>query len=651
FASGRGLERFATGLYTTGDFDIDFVLLLSRGGGPVLAGRAPEKAKRPEERPLRGSLALQMAGHELVREVRGGMPASAGTVGLQDAPGAPGVGTPAVLGAAEVRGPGGRRLGIVVTGVYLDHRKVKLFSKNVGSPVAIVEEGGVISQGIGNELVRRLLPPRSLGARAVTFESGLRGERFLGAVALLPSTQGPIAAPLLVISDFDVTRVNQDITMALFLVTIAVGTVALALALLFGRRIARPIQDLTLTATAVREGNLQAQANVSGGDEVGQLGETFNDMTAALHRMTGDLRKAARDEHDLRARIETVINSMADGLVAVDDEHNVLAFNPAAESLTRFSAAAALGKSVEDVVDVRDARGTRLRLPVFDLAEGAVADAFLVGRGADPRPVAITSAVLRDADGRVTGAVAVIRDMTREFEVERMKSQFLANISHELRTPLTPIKGYAELLGRLEVPSDNAERFVQGILDSTRRLERIVELLVDYAALEGGRLSPRSGSVDLGSMVEELAGELKRRAPQYEVTAQITRGLPRVSGDARLLRRSLEEILDNAVKFSPQGGRIRLEARGPDGNGRRRRFVEVVISDEGIGIAPEHLDQIFSDFHQVDGSETRTYGGLGLGLAFVQRIVEAHDGRVGVESRPDRGTTLTITIPVSTEPR
>jgi signal transduction histidine kinase len=124
-------------------------------------------------------------------------------------------------------------------------------------------------------------------------------------------------------------------------------------------------------------------------------------------------------------------------------------------------------------------------------------------------------------------------------------------------------------------------------------------------------------------------------------------------GDERLLRRSLEEILDNAVKFSPQGGTITLEVRGAvRGNGQERRnrtrAVEVTVADEGIGIAPEDLSQIFSDFHQLDGSETRTFGGLGLGLAFVRRIVEAHDGTVTVDSEPEHGTRLTVSIPAAT---
>ncbi len=148
--------------------------------------------------------------------------------------------------------------------------------------------------------------------------------------------------------------------------------------------------------------------------------------------------------------------------------------------------------------------------------------------------------------------------------------------------------------------------------------------------------------------MQELADDARSRAKGHDIVVDVRSRLPRVLGDERLLRRSLEEVLDNALKFSPHGGTIRLEAKGAaSSNGRKERSVQITVSDEGIGIAPEDLPKIFSDFQQLDGSATRTYGGLGLGLAFVQRIVEAHEGSIDVASEPDKGTRLTISIPAA----
>ncbi|MGH2731256.1 MAG: sensor histidine kinase, partial [Actinomycetota bacterium] len=503
--------------------------------------------------------------------------------------------------------------------------------------------------------VSEVLPNRIraevLAGEAVSEQQTINNRSFFSAFAPVEADDIPIGATLVLSSPSRiVAATREDVTRTLFLVAMTVGAVVLVLAWVSGRRITRPIQLLTKTAGAVREGDLQAKAEVAGDDEVGRLGETFNEMTASLFRMTNDLREAAHQEHDLRVRIATIMQSMADGLVAVDGEKTIILFNREAEALTGIEETQAVGQPVDNIVDARNSQGERVSLPIYELAEGSVGGIYVARRNSDPVPVAVTSAVLRGEEGEITGAVAVVRDMTREHEVERMKTEFLSNISHELRTPLTPIKGYAEILGRKDVPAGKTEQFAKGILESTARLERIVELLVDFSAMEAGRLAPRTTPVDIGPLVSGLAEEWGKRFPRHTVVADVKARLPKIIGDERLLRRSLEEVLDNAVKFSPQGGRIVLEVRGTSGNGRGKA-VTVSVSDEGIGMAPDQLGTIFSDFRQLDGSETRTYGGLGLGLAFVRRIVEAHEGSVEVESEPERGTRFTITIPVGSSGR
>ena len=342
------------------------------------------------------------------------------------------------------------------------------------------------------------------------------------------------------------------------------------------------------------------------------------------------------------------MQSMADGLVAVGADLRVLAFNREAEKLTGISADDAMGRPIEEVLTAKDTQGSIIKLPIYDLAPGAADNIFLEQSDGNAVPVAVVSAPLTGEDGEAAGGVLVMRDMTREREVERMKTEFLSNISHELRTPLTPIKGYAEILGRKDIPPDKVQKFVAGILESTTRLERIVQLLVDFSAMEAGRLAPRTKTIDLSSMVEELAVEWSKRSDRHAVVTEIGAEVPNVVGDELLLRRSIEEVFDNAVKFSPYGGTITVEVKGAGANGSSEgRNVEVSISDEGIGIPSEDIPRIFSDFHQLDGSETRTFGGLGLGLAFVQRIIEAHDGSVTVVSEPQKGTRLTIAIPAA----
>ncbi|HEX2240209.1 MAG TPA: ATP-binding protein [Actinomycetota bacterium] len=644
------LREGAAGVLLREPFEEDFLIFMNEqreilgahGNGPVTALDEPAK-------PLSTLDLLKLAGSEVVADIAGGPADSSVSVEL--------IGRTAVVIAAQrVRDPVdvSRPVGIAAMGRYIDIRLIDQITERLKpARASLVVVDRLVATRLADPIgVRRLLP-QDLVAEMNLSEDPLSREHVVGsrnyfsAYESLSTAGGePVGTLILSAPASIVAETRDDVTRTLFLVALGVAAIVLLLAFLSGRRIARPIQVLTAAAGAVREGNLGARAEVSGEDEVGQLGESFNQMTASLATMTDDLRDAAREEQNLRARIEAIVQSMADGLVAVDAQRRVLAFNAQAAKLTGVRRSQALGKPIESVLEVKDSQGTRVHVPIYDLAEGSLTGVFLARRGDDPIPIALTSAVLKDEVGRPTGAVAVFHDMSREREVERMKSEFLANISHELRTPLTPIKGYAQILDRKDLPKTKTKGFVKGILESTARLERIVELLVDFAAMEAGRLAPRTTPVDVGPIVESLVADWRKRSPNHKWVTHVRTRLPRVVGDERLLRRSLEEVLDNAVKFSPQGGTIRVEARATASvNGKARRGVQLIVSDDGIGMAKEDLPRIFSDFSQIDASETRTYGGLGLGLSFVQRIVAVHQGTIEVESEPDRGTSITITVP------
>jgi signal transduction histidine kinase len=244
----------------------------------------------------------------------------------------------------------------------------------------------------------------------------------------------------------------------------------------------------------------------------------------------------------------------------------------------------------------------------------------------------------------------VFRDVSREAEAERMKSEFLSNVSHELRTPLTPIKGYTEILKRKQFPRQKALSFLDGILESTSRLERIVEILVDFAAMEAGRLRARTEPIDLRRFSAALLERWKEKGGVHQYALKVPANVPLVEADPKLLAKCVDELIDNAVKFSPPRNgtkrpRVTIEAE-VGGRGRDKRVLMSVV-DEGIGITEEQMPSIFQDFRQLDGSETRAYGGLGLGLAYAKRVVEVHNGAILVDSEPGKGSRFTLVLPVA----
>ncbi|MGH2740573.1 MAG: sensor histidine kinase [Actinomycetota bacterium] len=431
---------------------------------------------------------------------------------------------------------------------------------------------------------------------------------------------------------------GAPVNRTLFLATVGVIAGALVLAALIARRITRPIRLLTRAARRVQYGDLGVKADVGGEDEVGELAASFNQMTSSLETMTGELREAADEQSRLRGRLETVLDSMGDGLIAADPGGRVVTYNPAAEDIIGLSRTEVVGRRVADVL--------RLRAIDGQTAEDGVLPAgmaFLERRAGERVPVAVTSSPMRDASGAVTGHVYVLRDMSREHEIERMKSEFLSNVSHELRTPLTPIVGYSEMLAGKDVGEARAKEFATGILQSARRLERIVGMVVDYAAIEGGRMSVSRESASIRQLVLDAVDTWENRSGKHRITSRIASGVPKVHIDVGLVRRALDELLDNAVKYSPNGGTVRVSVELDASDARE--MVAVEVTDEGIGIEPEHLPRVFLDFRQVDASDTRKFGGLGLGLAFVKRIVEAHGGAIGINSHPGAGTTLRFTLP------
>jgi len=650
--TGQGVDELVEGVREIEFFDVDFVAILDANGRQLAFSREGphllNASRRGESERLNEVDVLSLLGSPVVGELGDGRSASSSIDVISEAS------IVTEMAGVEVESPtGDSRAGFLITARWIDQLTIEAIADTFApSHATLIVDGQVLASTLGSGVSGDAVMPEDVRRELVvggqeSLQQTIGGETYFGSVASLPNALGnPTAATLSLSAPSSiVANTREDVIRVLFLVALGVTIIVLVLAWLSGRRITRPIRQLTHAAVAVSEGNLDASAPVSGDDEVGRLGDTFNQMTSAIRRMTGDLRTAAHEEHHLRERIEKIIQSMADALIAVDGEARVVAFNAEAEVMVGRDAASVIGQPIAEVMRVIDSQGEPVHLPVFDLGEGSVGGVFLERSRRPPIPVAVTSAVLRGEAGEVAGGVAVLRDMTQEREIERIKSEFLSNISHELRTPLTPIKGYAELLTKKDVAPDKQRVFASGILNSTVRLERIVGLLVDFTALEAGRLAPKARLVDMGAVLKRLSAEWSDRASRHQFVAEIEPGLDKVMGDERLLRRSIEEVIDNAVKFSPDGGEVRLVARNHIVNGASSDRIEVSITDEGIGIDPDDAASVFGDFQQIDASATRTYGGLGLGLAFVRRIVEAHDGTVEVDLDRTTGTRLIVRIP------
>ena len=528
---------------------------------------------------------------------------------------------------------------------YLASLGASVAAEEPGTTLAVADQDKILVDG-GTKAPAATV--QQMAKRALT--TGVGTERAIGnrfvAARPVPNQNGALLAVVLSAPRTQEDAARADLFRVLFLVAMGAAAAALALAALAGERIGAGLRRLADAATSIQAGDLGARAQIDTEDELGQLGRSFNSMAASLRDLTADLRTAAVDEAQLRARLEAVVGGMGEALVAVDGDGAITDFNFAAELLLDLPARSARGRAIGDVVKMRSADGTdltrRLRRPVL---EGWV-DSGTV-RLADARevPVAISAGTLRGPDNEVTGAVFVLRDERREAELERMKTEFLANISHELRTPLTPIKGFASILETRDLTSAKTRGFASEISVAATQMERVIGQLVNFATIVGGRLSIDPQPVPVRPLVDRTLKPWRARlGTHHKLVRRVDAGVPDVVADSTYLAQAIDELIDNAVKYSPDGGRIVVAAgmaEGEDGP-----VLEISVSDQGVGIPADRLDSVLQDFTQGDASSTRRFGGLGLGLALVHRIARAHGGELRVASALDDGTTVTMVLPL-----
>ena len=534
---------------------------------------------------------------------------------------------------------GDQQLGALVSVYSLDDRYLAERTGGVSDDaVAIVtpSEVAATAGALPDETTRFELAARVIGVGRPR-ASAVTDTRFVAAQPVRDDGE-PVLAVLTSRSTAAAEENRRRLFQTFFVIAFGGTVLALLLAALVGNRIGSGIRRLTESVEAIQRGELGVRSGVATQDEVGVLGHTFDSMAASIEEKTDALQEAA-------ARVEAIVAGMGEALVAVDAEGRITDFNNAAEELLDLDASVARGLPVDDVLDVKREDGTDLTPRLRALEPGRWSELGNLGvRDGATVPVAITTAALRGPDEEMQGAVIVVRDLRGEREVERMKRHFLSRVGHELRTPLTPLIGYSQMLTGRDIPPERAKTVYASILSSAKRLERIVVMLEFFASLDAGRQVLHAEPVDVRVV---LADVVDRRSPALEGTAhsivkRVAKDTPVVQADPKWLASAVDELVDNAVKFSPAGGKVTVTAGPLDGDDSQ---VEITVQDRGVGMSPDEVDSAFREWAQGDESDTRSFGGLGLGLALVQRVAEYHGGRVTCQTAPGKGSRLSIVLP------
>lgn len=395
--------------------------------------------------------------------------------------------------------------------------------------------------------------------------------------------------------------------------------------------IRKPLAEIGAVARRIAAGDWEAEVRHPTGDEIGEL-------ALAINAISGILRTKGRQLTESKGRLEAVLANMESGVALFDRNGRIDLVNPSAERILGVSKYEAVGRTYVEtlknyplirIIDEVHRSGKpqsgeiSLIFPAERILEAHAAPVF--GERQEPR-----------------GVVLVLHDISEIRRLERVRAEFVANVSHELKTPVTAVKGFAETLLEGALYNSRAcEEFVGIIGEEAERLNRLINDLLSLSRIESREMKLQLEPLELGPEIKQIVDKIKPRFQKKDLALGVTApGHPVVAlADRDRLEQVLLNLLENSLMYTPSGGRVEVGVQESEG------MVVVSVSDTGIGIPPDDLPRIFERFYRVDRARSRKLGGTGLGLAIVKHIVEAHGGRVWVESEVGKGSTFYFTLP------
>lgn len=418
---------------------------------------------------------------------------------------------------------------------------------------------------------------------------------------------------------------------------VVVSVLALAPMFLILRRIIQPLTTLKTAANAIAAGELQQMVRVDRNDELGTLAEAFNTMSHDLSARMYELSQTSQELRESSQLLSTVFGSMVEGVIAVDNDENILFVNEAAKLLLDVEDRELVGRPLWECVRNETVQ-TVVRQAMSGLERSVECQL--------PRNETIVEIEATPlAEDPCPGVVLVFHDVTELRRLENIRREFSSNVSHELKTPLTIIQTSAETLldGAIDDP-EFAKRFLQRIDEQGRRLHELIVDLLQLARIESREQTFERTSVPVGLVVESVIDELGSLAASQQVSLNVDQEAEdvNVAADNRAFRTIMENLLSNGLKYTPEGGHVSVSWICD------KTHAVISVRDNGVGISRENQTRIFERFFRADRARTREIGGTGLGLAIVKHLASAFDGEVSVDSEVGNGSTFSLRIPLWT---
>lgn len=401
----------------------------------------------------------------------------------------------------------------------------------------------------------------------------------------------------------------------------------------------RPLEHITRVARQITDGNYDARVKYNSKDEIGELSNAINTMARSLQ---DQMQRIAENEE----RLSSVLENLISGVVMIDGAGRIVLINKFAEYILGVSGKRLLHKPYETV---REKQYEFAEIVKESMEKKELIRDEMILHYPQERILDMNVVPLSQGANLWSGVVVVMHDITAIRRLERMRSEFVANVSHELKTPITSIKGFAETLlnGAID-DRETADSFLRIIYDESERLNRLIIDILELSKIESKHSALQCSPVDLSELVHRLIHLIKSDASKKQIELQLDMEEDLfIEGDEDRLRQVFINLISNAINYTPEGGKVLIEARSLHIS---EEFAEdrvlIRIKDTGIGIPKKDLPRIFERFYRVDKARSRRSGGTGLGLSIVKHIVELHHGDISVESEAGIGTTFSIELPV-----
>ena len=413
--------------------------------------------------------------------------------------------------------------------------------------------------------------------------------------------------------------------------------VSVGLGIRYVRKITQPITQLAKITKKISTGSYPRRIYASTEGEVQELSENFNTMSERLESAVSELQ-------DNNTKMKSILTSMLNGVIALDNENKIILVNPVAEKIFKINSEVIKGKHILEVI-----RNEKLVDILKELMNcNKIINSEIEIQFPELKILSVRSNVIRleNDPNKSIGVVIIFQDVTEIRKLENMRKDFVANVSHELKTPLTSIKGFVETLqSDAAVNQETRNRFLNIIEIEADRLTYLIQDLLILSEIESKNKTIEEEKIDVVESIDQIMNVLSQLAKKKNINIKIDidQGIPYITGNSGWFKQMLINLIDNSIKYTKEGGSVEISVYDDGKN------MYINISDTGIGIDKEHLDRLFERFYRVDKSRNRDIGGTGLGLAIVKHIVLSFDGKISIKSEVGKGTSFFIELPLNKE--